>query len=96
MEAEEIEEVEDGEEVEDSWAPKSRLARKVASFGMGLDGHCTLRRTNGEKFRALGSSALFHLAVFSTGEKCPLHLDFTVLSPAVHILNLNSTFVFDS
>ena len=42
MEVEEDEEVEDVED-EDS-AAESRLARKVASFGMGLGRYYTLRR----------------------------------------------------
>jgi hypothetical protein len=52
----EVEEVKEGEEVEDLMdedsAAESRLARKVASFGMAAGRYYTPGRMNSERFRS--------------------------------------------
>src|SRR6266851_6665247 len=84
----EVENVKGAEDVEDEDSPaESRLARKVASFGMAAGRYYTLWRMNSEGFSApdpRSGSFLFR----SRGDS--LHMDFISLSHTIHNFNLTS------
>jgi hypothetical protein len=77
----EVEEVEEGEEVEDvedeDSAAESRLARKVASFGMRAGRYYTLGRIQSEAFSKTAEKVFFGAKLF-TRRRDSLHPVFTI------------------
>jgi hypothetical protein len=74
----EVEEGEEGEDVEDeASAAESRLARKVASFGMRASRYYTSGRIQSEAFRKTAERFFFGAKLF-TRHRNSLHPVFTI------------------
>jgi len=69
----EVEECEVEEVVAEDAAGESRLARKVASFGMAAGRYYTPRRMNSEEFKATRSSPIDQIYSHGVG---PVHTEF--------------------